>query len=121
MNELQDIQDFLSSCSPFNVLPDSELESLCRSIEISYEPGNSVVLPISAENSELHLIRRGAVALLDANNQLISKRGEREVYGYPSMLTGTPTRLLGRTVEDSLIYHIPEQNFHQLRREFPAF
>ncbi len=121
MNELQDIQDFLASCAPFDVLPDSELESLCRTIEISYEPGNTVVMPISAENTELHLIRRGAVALLDSDSQLISKRGEREVYGYPSMLTGKPTRLLGRTVEDSLIYHIPEENFHQLRRNFPAF
>ncbi|MEM9533476.1 MAG: DUF294 nucleotidyltransferase-like domain-containing protein [Pseudomonadota bacterium] len=121
MNELSDIVRFLNDCPPFDQLPAEVQAGVAGSIEISYHREGTQVLAVNAENAELHVIRKGAVLLEDADGRLIAKRGERGLFGYPSMLTGQPARLGARVAEDTLLYHIPGEHFHQLRRDHPAF
>ncbi|MDJ0656996.1 MAG: DUF294 nucleotidyltransferase-like domain-containing protein [Xanthomonadales bacterium] len=121
MNELKDITDFVRTQVPFDALAEDDLLALCQEIEISYQTSGTVMLPYGSDNEELYLIRRGAVALFEDDGRLIEKRGEGGVFGYPSLLTGKPTQLEARVMEDSLIYHVPGERFHNLCQTRPEF
>ena len=121
MNELPDILDFVAMHPPFDRLDDETLQRVCGHVEISYARAGTQLLDYDAHNDELFLVRSGAVGLYDVANQLVDKRAEGELFGYPSLLTGQATRFAVRAVEDTLLYHIDANEFRRLRVEHPAF
>lgn len=120
MNELADVIAFVSDWPPFDRLNEAQLADLCRHIEISYETKNTELLGWGADNQELYLIRKGAVTLHDERGQFVDQRAEGALVGYPSLLTGEPSQFAVRTLEDSLIYHLPGEYVRQLRAQVPG-
>jgi len=119
--EILELVDFLRETPPFDTLPDRELRNAARRLRITYAPAKRVVLEIGADTGALTIIRSGAVELRDASDVLVGRLGEREAFGYPSLLTGTPASRRVTTIEDSLLYHLPEGAFHRCRSESDAF
>lgn len=119
--EILELVDFLRETPPFNALPDGELRNAARRLQITYAPARTVVLEIGADTDALSIVRSGAVELRDASDTLVGRLGEREAFGYPSLLTGTPASRRVTTIEDTLLYHLPEGVFHHCRSESDAF
>ncbi|PEN15256.1 cyclic nucleotide-binding protein [Longibacter salinarum] len=119
--EIIEIADFLSSTPPFTELNDDGIRTAARSIDITYAPSGSVVLDIGDAPEALFLIRSGAVELHNDADVLVARLGEHEFFGYPSLLTGAPASRRVTTIEDTLLYHIPEALFDRCRSESDAF
>ncbi len=122
--ELLELVDFLQDTPPFSTLPTAEIRKAARRLSITYAPTNHVVLEVGVQTDRLSIIRSGAVELHDVSGTLVGRLGEGEAFGYPSLLTDTATSRRVTTIEDTLLYHLPEAVFHQCRsksEEFDAF
>jgi len=115
--EILELVDFLRDTPPFGTLPESEIRKAARRLSITYAPAGRVVLEIGEEADHLFIIRSGAVELHDASGTLVGRLGEGEAFGYPSLLTDTAASRRVTTIEDALLYHLPEAVFHRCRSE----
>lgn len=119
--ELTEIVNFVGKHAPFHQLDKAVLEQVVRQLEVIYVRRGRVVLALGAENTYLYVIRSGAVELRDSDDSLIARLGEGECFGYPSLLTrGEVTRQV-TALEDGLLYRLPAETFHDLRRRVRAF
>lgn len=119
--EIFELIDFLRATPPFGTLPDARLRNAARRLSITYAPTNRVVLDAGEETHQLYIIRSGAVELHDASGTLVGRLGEGEAFGYPSLLTDTTASRRVTTIEDTLLYHLPEAVFHRCRSESEEF
>lgn len=118
--ELIEIRDFLASHHPFDLLPDTELDSLPRFLELSYVRRDKLVYPPGSSNPNLYIIRTGAVEVRDKDGQLLSRRGEGETFGARSLLRGK-TLYSVAAIEDTLLYKLPKYKFRQLCDQHERF
>jgi len=118
--ELIEIRDFLASHHPFDLLPDNELDSLPRFLELSYVRRDKLVYPPGSSNPNLYIIRTGAVEVRDKDGQLLSRRGEGETFGARSLLRGK-TLYSVAAIEDTLLYKLPKYKFRQLCDQHERF
>jgi len=118
--EILELVDFLAQTPPFDALDRSALLPLARSLEISYAPSDTTLLAIDDTTELLTLIRTGAVELYDDDGGFVTRLGERDFFGYPSLLTDHPAQRTVRTIEDTLLYQIPKSTFDDLRSDYPA-
>ncbi len=118
--ELIEIREFLASHHPFDLLPDSELDSLPRSLELSYVRRNKQVYAPGSENIYLYIIRTGAVDVKDEDGVFLSRRGEGETFGARSLLRGK-TLYDVTAIEDTLLYKLPKYKFNQLCEQHDRF
>lgn len=121
VDELADYFDFLKEHMPFSDLPPEVLAQIVRRLEVSYFRSGADVFPIGATVKELYVVRKGAVEIADDEGVLVAREGEGDCFGYPALLTGGTARREARCVEDTLLYAIPSELFHQLRGEHPTF
>ncbi|MCA9839329.1 MAG: cyclic nucleotide-binding/CBS domain-containing protein [Trueperaceae bacterium] len=119
--EQLEVFEFLKGHAPFDSLEPEGLGKLVAKLELTYYRRSSTVFKLSEANHYLYCLRSGAVELRDSEKQLISKLGEGECFGYPSLLKGAPTELEASCTEDSLIYLLPQESFHALRQENTQF
>jgi CBS domain-containing protein len=119
--EVAELVDFLSTTTPFDTLPSSSVRHAARALEIRYAPAGTTLLDLGEPNDRLTLLRSGAVDLFDDEDQLVARLGERDFFGYPSLLTDAPARRRVVTIEDALLYDLPEAVFDQLRSQSDAF
>jgi CBS domain-containing protein len=119
--ELSEVIAFLAAHAPFDRLPTEALHTAARAIGIVYRRRGEVLLAIGQANTELAVIRRGAVEVHDGHGRLISRLAEGESYGLPSLLTGKPVRHRVSLIEDGLIFLLPVAVFNALRAAHPAF
>lgn len=119
--ELTEIITFVGEHAPFHHLEKPVLEQLVRQLEVIYVRRGRIVLATGDTNTYLYIIRSGAVELRETDESLIARLGEGECFGYPSLLTrGNVTRQV-TAIEDGLLYRLPEDTFHDLRRRVRAF
>jgi CBS domain-containing protein len=115
-----DVFGFLKLYPPFSELPEAELEKVARSLEIAHYPAGEVILRQEGQPAEaLHIVRKGAVELLD-DGVVLDLLGEGEVFGQFSLLAHDSPRVTVRAHEDSLCYLIPEPKAGQLLRSAPG-
>ena len=119
--EILELVDFLRATPPFEALPDAELQNAARRLSITYVPTDRVVLDVGEETHQLYIIRSGAVELYNTSGALVGRLGEGEPFGYPSLLTDTTASRRVTTIEDTLLYHLPEAVFHRCRSESEEF
>ncbi len=119
--EITELTDYLAEQPPFDAVPEALRRYAARHMEIVYERKGTVVLEIGAPNDRLYLVRTGAVELHDDEGNLVERLAEGEYFGYPSLLTESPTGRRVTAIEDSLFYLIPEPVFDRLRGESEAF
>jgi CBS domain-containing protein len=114
------VVDFLRDTAPFTGLPRDVVARVARRLEVTYAPSETCVLQIGASTSELYLVRSGAVEVIDEDGALVTRLGEGGFFGYPALLTDAPAARRVETIEDTLLYAIPEPVFNRLRSTYDA-
>lgn len=121
MSELAQIRDHLTRFAPFGTLPEDLLTRVVDSIEVSYHRAGAEILALGADSEYLHYIRSGSVEIRRRGGALYNVLGEGDVFGQFGLLRGGRVRFPARALEDTLIYGIPADVFHQLCEEDEAF
>ena len=121
MNELPEICRFLSGLPGFEELDHGQLTAAARAIQIGYYKAGSHVLTIGDTNTQLHIVRSGALELRNAEGDLVMRGAEGDVFGFPSLMNAAPLRNQSTALEDSLIYHLDGKVFAELRRRNDRF
>ncbi|MBN0988218.1 putative nucleotidyltransferase substrate binding domain-containing protein [Amphritea pacifica] len=116
-----EIAGFLKQYPPFNALPEPVIDEIACQVEISYFRADSDVFQFGDEIHDLCVIRSGAVEIYRRNGDLYNRLSEGELFGQLSLLMSQRVRLPARTIEDSLIYFIPETLFSSLCERFDSF
>ncbi len=116
MNEIPEIEDFLSRLPGFDGLDAREINTAARSIDIAYYRTGSDILSIGDTNEHLNIVRSGAVELRDENDDLVLRLAEGDSFGFPSLMNAAPIRNQSRAIEDTLVYHMDGSTFQELRR-----
>jgi CBS domain-containing protein len=103
-----DVASFLRRYAPFSALDEDALAALVKKTEIAHFPAGDVILRQDGPPAEaLHVIRKGAVELLD-DGLVLDLLGEGEVFGQFSLFAHETPALTVRAHEDTLCYLIPE-------------
>ncbi|MBT8092346.1 MAG: CBS domain-containing protein [Gammaproteobacteria bacterium] len=121
MNEIPEIVRFLKGLPAFDKLEDAEIGLAAKSIEIAYFRKGDDILTIGNMNHYLHIVRSGAVELLNESDEMMTRLAEGECFGFPSLMNSAPIRNHSIAIEDTLIYHLKGEAFSQLRRRNTHF
>ncbi len=116
MKEIPEIEDFLSRLPGFDSLDAREINAAARSIDIAYYRTGSDILTIGGTNTNLNIVRSGAVELRNEDDDLVLRLAEGESFGFPSLMNEAPVRHQSRAIEDTLVYHLDGATFQELRR-----
>jgi CBS domain-containing protein len=97
------------------VLGDAQVADCAKNIEIAYYRKGSDILTIGSENHWLHIIRSGAVELLNESDEMMARLAECDCFGFPSLMNSTAVRNHSIALEDTLIYHLDGAAFARAR------
>ncbi len=86
MNEIPEIERFLRTLPGFDGLDDKEINTAARATDIAYYRHGSNILEIGSTNTNLNIVRSGAVELRDAEGDLVIRLAEGESFGFPSLM-----------------------------------
>jgi len=117
----ESVESFLRAQHPFLHLSKSALNKLIHSISVVYRSEGEHSDLIDEHQPRLYVLRNGAVDLYDRQGELIDRLDPGACFGYALLLTG---KLYGNKVmvtEETILYAIPAEVFHQLRSENQAF
>lgn len=118
--EIDDITAFLASTAPFDALDTAGLQVLARTVSVRYAKRGSQVLTVGDANAHLYIVRSGAVELKEMGASLTARLGEGYCFAYPSLLRDGTIRNGVTAIEDTLLYLVPVEVFHDLRQRDPA-
>jgi CBS domain-containing protein len=121
VSELRDVRDFLGRHPPFSSLPGEALDRLPRSLSVRYLRRGSAFPPPGVDLASFCVIRKGAVELRDDAGELIEKLAEGGCLDAGAVNARGGVRLVGMTVEDTLLYVLPLAVIADLRRDNRAF
>lgn len=119
--ELVEIRNFLAQRPPFDSLSEERLNELPEALQIRYLRRGHSFPPGDIEGDYLYVVRSGAIALLDNDNQLLEKLGEGDSYTTPCQLVDFESVSRGQAEEDSLLYLLPCEQLQALRKQSPVF
>lgn len=119
--ELIEIQEFLASHPPFDQLPEETLARLPKQLAVRYFRRGTPFPPDATEPPALYILRRGAIELRDAQDELIGKLAEGDLYELQCGDTPPDTSYHGLTAEDTLVYVLPCADLSSLRAQHPTF
>jgi CBS domain-containing protein len=101
---MHDVAEFLKEHDPFSGLDRATLERLSERVEVEFFTAGTTIFKQGERSPiDVRIVRRGAVALVD-HGRVLDLLGEGELFGHPTMLSGTPPGLEARAHEDSLCY-----------------
>ena len=119
--ELVEIRDFIAQHSPFDVLDSAALNNLPKNLTIRYIRRGALFPEPDTNRNSLYIIRSGAIEFRDAQDQLIDKLAEGDIY----LLEFNPSNDFeipkGVCVEDTLVYLLPCEILTLLRKQFDLF
>jgi CBS domain-containing protein len=118
--ELIEIRDFLAANHPFDLLPDNELDSLPRFLELAYVRRDKPLFSTGEKSEYLYIVRTGAVEVKDTQGEVLSRRGEGDSVGARALVRGH-TLYNVSTIEDTLLYKLPKYKFRQLCDQYERF
>ncbi|WP_075180258.1 DUF294 nucleotidyltransferase-like domain-containing protein [Neptunomonas phycophila] len=119
--EQLEILTFLKDHVPFRWLPEEELSKVATEIDVSYFRAGATILEVGQTNSDLHIVRSGAVEIYLRNGELFNRLGEGGMFGQQSVLTKSPVRFPAKALDDTLIYFIPYALFIELFDRYERF
>ncbi|SDM21820.1 CBS domain-containing protein [Franzmannia pantelleriensis] len=112
--ELLEIREQLARFAPFDSLSDEHLDSVAGRIEVAYFKAGSDILRLDDPVEDLYYIRSGAVEIYWRNGELFNRLSEGDIFGHFSLLRNRKVRFPAKALEDTLIYFIPGDVFHEL-------
>lgn len=116
--ELVVIRDFIASCPPFDQLAEPALTQLTPQWVIRYLRRGSAFPPHSTPH--YWLIRRGAIEIRDADNQLLEKLAEGDSYSADCLSAPSAIQTKAHTSEDTLLYALPLPALAALWQQHPT-
>ncbi len=116
-----EVLEFLKQHPPFNQLPEATLNWLATQIEICYFKADTPILVFEQVIDALHLVRSGVVEVFRRNGDLYNRLSEGGLFGQFGLLRHGKVRFPAQALEDTLLYLIPAQVFHQLFEEHETF
>ena len=119
--ELSEVRDFLARHAPFDALPPAVLDGIPPQCTLRYARRGTVVLDVGRPAAGLHVVRTGAVDVVDESGDLIERVGPGEAFGMSAMLEQRPTRYRCTATEDTLLIVVPPATFDHLAREHTGF
>lgn len=119
--ELSEIRDFLAQHAPFDLLPPEVLDAMPRQCGLRYARRGTVVVDVGEQGLGLHVVRSGAVDVVDEAGGLIERVGTGGAFGMSALLEHRPTRYRYTATEDTLLIVLPPELFETLAREHTGF
>lgn len=104
MSELAETTQFLEAREPFSLLPRARVAELARRAVGSYVRRGTIVLAAGDAPSVMHLVRSGALEVLDLDGEVITNEEQGACFGHTSILEGRPSRFTFTALEDSLLW-----------------
>lgn len=113
-------REFLERQPPFDRLDPTSLRRIEQSLEIAWASrGDTILKRTEPPNQTLYVIRKGAVRL-ERDGQIVQMLEEGDLFGYPSLLSGSSPTVDVVAEEDCLFYRISKGVFDELI-QVPAF
>ncbi len=119
--EQQEIVSFLSNHAPFDSLSAEALRELAGYVEVAYFRSGSYILNFSEPVNDLFLIRKGAVETYRRTGELFNRLAEGDVFGQMGLMMNQRVRFPVKTMEDTLVYCIPVQQFKDYCERYETF
>lgn len=119
--DLAEIRDFLAEHEPYRQLPEEVLTELPGNLQVAYFRRGSTVVELGARNEFVHIVRSGAVDILDSLGGLVDRDSTGDSFGLSSVLASGPSLYRIVAHEDSLCYLLPAADFRRLLAEFEVF
>ncbi|MCH1930672.1 DUF294 nucleotidyltransferase-like domain-containing protein [Shewanella sp. A25] len=123
-SELQPVVQFLASIHPFNALPEDKLLRCAKAVTVGYYSKATAYVTFDAQAPKLYMVRSGAFEVRDPDGVLVDRVAEGEFFGFSTLLSGEKVVNRVAILEDSLVYHLPQTLFNEMRgesREFDRF
>ncbi|MGV6817994.1 MAG: putative nucleotidyltransferase substrate binding domain-containing protein [Thiotrichales bacterium] len=111
--EIEDleIRDFIAQCPPMTELDDSTINHLTAQVEITYIRRGTKFVDIGDHCAYAYLIRTGVVEVLDKSGGIHARFSEGEWVGVRCLLRDRIAQRKLKTLEDTLLYMIPAEDF----------
>ena len=119
--ELIEVRDFIATQHPFDLLTMDQLNAMTEKLEMRYIRRGKCFPPKDNKIPYLYIMRTGAVELRDAENKLIGKLGEGDIYTTECQLIDFNKSSSHLTLEDSLIYQLPCTDLKLLCKQSEVF
>lgn len=116
---------FLKSIPPFHLLPEPELQDLSHTLTMEHFAEGRVILnPDGPPTRFLYLIRSGGVKFVKPvkegeDSAVVDMRGEREFFGFFSLLSGRPSPFTIVAEKDTLCFLIEKDSLVRLLNNHP--
>lgn len=105
------IYDYLKGFPPFNLLTKEQLLSVSKSVDVIYLENNKFLFEIGQPiANHFYVVRDGAIGLFRANNSLVDKCDEGDIFGLRALLRKGEYKLNAKAIEESIIYSISLEN-----------
>tara|TARA_Y100000589_G_C27166517_1_gene634975 strand:- start:18 stop:1907 length:1890 start_codon:yes stop_codon:yes gene_type:complete len=105
------IYDYLKGFPPFNLLTKEQLLSVSKSVDVIYLENDQLLFEIEQPiANNFYVVRDGAIGLYRANNNLVDKCDEGDIFGLRALLRKGKYKLNAKAIEESVIYSISLEN-----------
>ena len=120
------ILEFVGGVVPFDTLSAKELNRVVSLMDIAYYPRGKVILEAGGVPAEhLFIIHSGSVKVTvpsdTADEILVDVRGEGEIFGAVSLISGKKALFTVTAREDLLAFLLPADEFRRLMDEYDTF
>jgi len=116
-----EIQAFLGTYHPFDLLPAEALSQLCHELVVRDVAAGTVLMTPGDPVDTLYIVRSGAVETREPSGQLLARLSEGECFGVRAILRGGRAVNRSDAIEDSRLLLLPATRFHELCRAHPPF
>src|ERR1700722_3562264 len=123
VDSLIDKLHFTSTIS-FEVIPQSDLAALRKSIIKVEEKKNKVLFKEGAYPKGIYILHKGLIKIYqvnkDGDKQIIYFYGPGELLGYRPLISEEPNPVTAEALEDCVLSFIPKDNFLDVLHRSPA-
>ncbi|WP_286234050.1 putative nucleotidyltransferase substrate binding domain-containing protein [Thalassotalea sediminis] len=118
-SEIAEIIAFIQGIPPFDQLPEDKIKLVVKLINICYIKQHQKLPPSQCENNSLFIVRKGALAYYDTEDELVGKYGEGDICTVFCQ-DNEQVEISVITEEDTLAYCISYPQLHDVVFHYPA-
>lgn len=117
--ELDEVRRFLAEHHPFSSLDAQSLDSLPQKFQMRYVRKGETLVSAGQPNDYLHVLRSGAVDVMDEEGILLDRRDMGRSFGYSTLVGENSSLYTMVSVEDSLVLMMHRDEFEPLAEAHP--
>lgn len=116
--ELTEINDFITVIPPFDTLSPEQTLKLTKHITIQYVRKGETLPPNNEKGKNLYILRKGALAYYNQENELLSKYSEGDLCSV-FLIPDKKVQISVITEEDTLLYSISKESLDDAIKSSP--